>query len=65
MNTLNGQPACRQVVKPYLMGQGDETHTKYGILHSTWNFGRFPLPLQPIKTTGTFIGSIVLIFNYL
>jgi hypothetical protein len=36
-----------------------------GILNSTWNFRRFPLPLQPIKTTGSFIDSISLIFNLL
>jgi hypothetical protein len=42
-----------------------QIHTPHGILHSTWNFGRFPLPLQPIKTTGRFIDSISLIFNLL
>jgi hypothetical protein len=31
----------------------------------SWNFGRFPLPLQPIKTTGRFIDCILLIYNLL
>ena len=42
-----------------------ETHIQYGILHRTWNIGRFPLPLQPIKTIGSFSGSIQLIINRL
>jgi hypothetical protein len=41
------------------------THNYTGILHSAWNFGRFPLPLQPIKSTGSWNGSIYLIFRLL
>lgn len=52
--------------KPLIMGIWiAETHTPHGILHSAWNFGGFPLPLQPIKTIGLFIDSILLIFNLL